>query len=452
MVVVGGGPSGLTAALLLARAGHQVTVLERGSELGGLWACRLEDGFFEGENSCKVFQSSYHSAPAVLEMIGCDWRGQFSPRHDLMSEWLRPFLADMSYTDLARLTAGFFLQASGLRTFHDVSVEEYLRTQQISEPAQAWMRATALGGIAGTLRMTVWELFHRVRSNVAEILFASRGGLYWNARPPNAQGGFIPAWQSELARLGVEVHTGAEVRRIEPTEGGVGVELGSGVKHLAEAAFLALPPPALSKVLLASGSRLPEAFGYDRATLERLLRDSVYEHYGLAWFFDEPLPNDLPLGGHNVRRGWHPILVQHAQYREHLAPPAVTVVVGSVSLNTTLRHPRLGTLARDHTPDELAGILWEDERLADPTLPKPSRYTLYGLSSATQVLSQGPMPVKAGGAEVYLATSLNGCSPYFTASLESAVQAGAAAARAFDPAVEALPLGRLRARLPWPGR
>ncbi len=42
VAVIGGGPSGMTAALLLARSGHRVRLFERASELGGLWATRLD--------------------------------------------------------------------------------------------------------------------------------------------------------------------------------------------------------------------------------------------------------------------------------------------------------------------------------------------------------------------------------------------------------------------------
>jgi hypothetical protein len=58
--------------------------------------------------------------------------------------------------------------------------------------------------------------------------------------------------------------------------------------------------------------------------------------------------------------------------------------------------------------------------------------------SATQIVRHGPLRVRAAGVPVYLATSLNGRAAYFTASLESAIQAGEAAARAFDPRVECL--------------
>ncbi len=103
VAVVGGGPSGMTVALLLARAGHHVVLHEQARELGGLWAANLDDdGFFLGENSCKVYQSTYHAAPALFPMLGTRWQAHFVPRHDLRTQWLAPFVADSSFADLAR--------------------------------------------------------------------------------------------------------------------------------------------------------------------------------------------------------------------------------------------------------------------------------------------------------------------------------------------------------------
>ena len=91
---------------------------------------------------------------------------------------------------------------------------------RISDTCRDWMRATALGGIAGTLRMTMWELCHRIGSNLSSILAGSAGPLAWNAQPPNADDGFLPIWTQALEDAGVQVRLGAAVRGLWPLGGG----------------------------------------------------------------------------------------------------------------------------------------------------------------------------------------------------------------------------------------
>ena len=432
----------MTAALLLARSGHRVRLFESASELGGLWATRLDaDGHYQGENSCKVFQSSYHSAPALFRLIGTRWQDHFVARHNLKSDWLQPLLADSSLADLAKMAWAFALHLTGIRSYKDTSVEQWLERNKLSESCQAWIRATALGAVTGTLRMTVWELLYRFRRNLDSVFLGADRVLFWNKQPPNAPEGFVSIWHRALAQWGVEISVNACVSGLEQGLDCVIIKTADGARHDAGAVFLAVPPPALSSVLAGSSNGIATGFGHSRESLAILLRDSVYQHLGVAWFFDRPLPNELPLGGHNVRKGWYPILIQHSQYAPYLRAPAVTAVFGSVSLATDFVHPVHGTKARDHTPEELGCILWEDERRADPTLPEPIGVRVLGISSATQIVHHGALPVRAASSEVYIATSLNGQAPYFTASLESAIQAGAAAAAAFDPSIERLPVG-----------
>jgi hypothetical protein len=353
VAIVGGGPSGMTAALLLARSGHRVRLFEAAPELGGLWATRLDaEGYYQGENSCKVYQSTYHSAPALFRMLGTRWQDHFVPRHDLKSEWLDPLMADSSASDLAKMAWTFALYISRIRSYKGVSVEHWLERNELSEPCQAWVRATALGAVTGTLQMTVWELLYRFRRNLDSVFLATGRVLFWNKQPPNAPDGFVSVWHRALQRSGVEISVNASVSSLERSTDGVIVKTADGACHTTDAVFLAVPPPALSGVLAASGDDIATGFGHSREGLATVLRESVYQQLGLALFFDRPLPNELPLGGRNVRKGWHPILIQHSQYAPYLRKPAVTVVVGSVSLAT---NESAGTFTRRARPHPLGG-------------------------------------------------------------------------------------------------
>ncbi|MGB1016387.1 MAG: FAD-dependent oxidoreductase, partial [Nannocystaceae bacterium] len=379
--------------------------------------------------------------------IGTSWEHHFTARHDLRQNWVRPFFADCSPTDLAKLAWAFSMHLLGRSSDRSISVGDYLERSKISERCKAWLRASALGGVTGTLQMTMWEMFHRFRGNLSGIYLDYDDKLFWNRQPPNSPKGFLARWTHALEQAGVDVRLRSPVAKIETAPGRTGgdrrttIKLCDGSAETVEAVFLALPPPALSKVLLASDDAISQGFGHSREALRVFLKDSVYEHLGLLWLFDRPLQRDLPLGGHGVRHNWHPILVQYSQYQAFLKPPAVTAVIGSISLATDFRHSRLKTKISEHSPLEIARIVWEDERLADPDLPEPLETLELGVSSATQITHHGPLPVRAATAPVYITTNLNGLSPYFTSSLESAIQAGSAAAAAFDPGVQRLPMG-----------
>ena len=388
----------------------------------------------------------------MLFRSGTDWRRQFVRQHDLSADWLRPFAADCTWRDLALLTGAFAAHRAGLGRFHEISVAQFMRRHRLSERCTAWMRATALGGIAGTTRMTMWELFHRLGGNLRELVSRGPDPLYWNAQPPNAPGGFVAHWATALAEHRVALRLNCQVQSIQLDAHGRGAQVfdASGSAHSVDAVFLAVPPPALAKLLGASDDAVALGFGLARPEIDRYLGVSKYEHVGAAWFFDTPLPRELPLGGHNVRRGWHPILVQHKQYQAHLPAGVASVVTGSIATDTDFRHHRLGTKASDYSSPELAAIVWEDERLIDPSLPEAIDIQVTDPSSATQIVELGPLPLGVPGSNLFLATNLHGLAPYFTASLEAAIQAGAIAAAHYDARVERLP-GTTPATnaLPW---
>ena len=71
VVVVGGGMAGLTAACYLARAGVDVTVIERASYLGGRAATQDFDGFRFNRGGHALYTGG--AASRVLEELGVSY-------------------------------------------------------------------------------------------------------------------------------------------------------------------------------------------------------------------------------------------------------------------------------------------------------------------------------------------------------------------------------------------
>jgi len=82
VLIIGGGPAGLTAALRLRALGHAVTLLEQGSELGG----RLIHA--DADTIPPVLMGCQQATLSLLKTLGTGRHGRFSPR--LRLEFILP--------------------------------------------------------------------------------------------------------------------------------------------------------------------------------------------------------------------------------------------------------------------------------------------------------------------------------------------------------------------------
>jgi len=308
IVVIGGGLAGLTCAWRLQRAGHDVEVLERDSEVGGRMRSERR-GDFVIERGAQFVASGYHQVHALAAQLGL---GNRIRPHEVTRDAVLAGGVVRSL-DLARpwrAMASSGLAMRSLPLLGRLGVE-LLRHWGSLDPAHP-ERAAALDGedlARGLRRLGGAELFESLLApsfaatfddDPNELSFAF-GLLMLRLM---AQGASLQSFAggngtltAALARR-VPVLTGCDVRRVETETDGARISLvrrGGESRVFADAVVVAVPGcavPALCPKLAPEERSFFEAVEYSRGILVHLLLDRappVPAYSGIAFARSEGL-------------------------------------------------------------------------------------------------------------------------------------------------------------------
>jgi phytoene dehydrogenase-like protein len=138
VVVIGAGIAGLTAAIILARAGRSVIVFEQSSKVGGRARTDNIDGFYFNQGPHALYVSG--AGAKVLRELGITYRGnpppspQYLIKHDMKYQQAASFSSILTTKLLKGLGSKielirFFSSLSkvNFREIQDITVEEWLK-------------------------------------------------------------------------------------------------------------------------------------------------------------------------------------------------------------------------------------------------------------------------------------------------------------------------------------
>jgi protoporphyrinogen oxidase len=280
VAVLGGGPAGIAAALLLARRGRRVVVLERAPDVGGLARSFDVAGVRVDHGSHRLHPSTPAPVMALLrELLGDDLqrrrrRGRialggalvaFPPQPVDLVRHLPPTLSARLARDVAlaavrrstrepRTFADAVRQRFGptmLREFYDPFATKLFGAPPDALDAELARRR--IGARSGT------DALRRARRRGPD-----RGVFFY---PRRGFGHIVEALTAAATDAGVCIRTGADVRAIDASSAQVGIELAGGERVRARHAWSTLPLPALAQLAGAPDAVATAARGLEYRSL-----------------------------------------------------------------------------------------------------------------------------------------------------------------------------------------
>uniref|UniRef100_A0A6C0CV57 Amine oxidase domain-containing protein n=1 Tax=viral metagenome TaxID=1070528 RepID=A0A6C0CV57_9ZZZZ len=148
-VIVGGGPTGITLATMLANTKHKTLLLESEHSLGGNWKIDWDQNTnqYMTEHSPKVLFSSNHYFFQLLNQIGAT---SHNNTHNIYGKFgnlniVKSFLKHMSFMDTLKLTSvimSYFLNPNGFKYYQ--SIKKWAHENHISEKGIGFLKVMAI--------------------------------------------------------------------------------------------------------------------------------------------------------------------------------------------------------------------------------------------------------------------------------------------------------------------
>lgn len=235
-IVVGGGPTGLLTAYLLAKDGYRVCIVEREKTLGGCHRVRRFGGkAWFTEHGPRVYLNNYVTFIAWLEDMGLQFDDYFTDYKFTMTPGEMP---KMPVKDWFYLAWHHFVFTLSPGRYKSLSMNDVFKEKLNDSTMDYLDRICRLTDGAGSDTYTAFEFFQLSNQN---ILYKIKQPRVANDQP----GGWVHAVEDKLHRMGVRFVLNAEVSTVDEKHQCVWIAENNLKLEYSKQVLLCVPPQPL---------------------------------------------------------------------------------------------------------------------------------------------------------------------------------------------------------------
>lgn len=378
MVIIGGGPCGLTLAQCCSRAGAKVAVLEAESTLGGCHRVRRvsarhsvqnKQEFVFTEHGPRVYSSSYVVFRMILEDLGLNFFDLFSRYNFTITEINNQTVwTTLGWGELFSLTMAFLKILIQPGFGRDISVYDFMTSNEFSQQSIELLdRICRLTDGATSKDYTLYQFLQLFNQQAFYPLYQPRS--------PNDKSLFSK-WRSVLESRGVEFLLDHQVDKLVTTTSTSTNELlishcvtTNGKRIYGKRFVLAVPPKPMMQILKNSDAIVRNTFGDYQRLNEWAIATAYIDYVSVTFHWDTKL--DL---GHVYgfpKTEWGIAFIVLTDYMTFDETSSKTVISAAITISD------IASRTSGLLPDQCDGTRLLQEiltqlRVSFPNLPEPT--------------------------------------------------------------------------------
>jgi hypothetical protein len=355
IVIIGGGPSGVSLAIMLQKTGKSILLVERERTLGGCWRVEWQDNKYYTEHSPHIMTSKYKRFFKMCKVLGVKntFENTYKYVNALFSIYLsKNVVGNLTFSDIIKIVSGLIISRFIENT---QTIQEF--SDHLSEKAKKAMYMISVTAASTPDRVLIQDLFDEMQTS-----------------PPNIQQLKKPELWIQKAEIylkesdNVDVILNATIDSIKSVSDGSYI-LNNSIET--RECIMALPPIAISNILKNSDKSLQNNWlPYDK------FKEWAYGSYYASIGFQLHFEVDVPYSDEwcwSCAGEWNVIILPMSKYLDTFSKDKAIKTVWSCTLIDQSNYSSyLKKKISDCTTEEIG-----KEVIRQLGVPKPKRITFY---------------------------------------------------------------------------